>query len=353
MLHHPSSKALLATTALALAPCLTAQGNLIAYPNSSTSETGRTVEAPFGFHVSSNQYDECRYQMLIPATHLPTVPCTLWSLGVITHGPSGLHRLESMRIAMAHTTSKTLPSMHFDSNLGTSPAVLTVGPNGAGFYSTTFKNGDWGEIVFPQAFNYNGKDGLVIDIQVRQDRSLNPLSGALEVQTSSSPTRSDLPFAISVSRGPSGGAAFPPVANKVHTSFMKLRLRMGFPAASTVGSLSVGSDVGGSVPATFPVGGKVKIDFNFTAPGRRFIVYADTGFIGPVSIPGFGGALRVTPNELWIGADTMAPGESLSANIPNLPSLVGQRITLQGISASQSLTELNFTNAVDFLINKG
>jgi len=358
----PLAFALLTTPLLCQVPPTGGPGKPLAYPNGTTTETGRVVDFPGSFDPATTSFDEGRYQMLIPATHLPTDPVELIAMNLIPHDHFGAPvRYEEFRVTMAHTTATALTD-DFAANLGASPEVVI-----SGFLSQFWSADDWNMVMLARmgpgsGFMYNGVDNLVVDIQASIDRT-HPDNGSLFVngltfQSTSSPARYDLPAAKAASGTFGSGAINATTATTTLPEFVKLGLRFDFTLTSQLQSFQAWSDVGGANGNTWAIGQPGHLQVVSNPPDSFYLILAEATFLPTAASlysPGFpmAGKLWVpTLSDVISGLDSGAPGETSTFVIPNSGALVGVPIRLQAVTLrSINPWDIAFTNALDFYIN--
>lgn len=363
--------ALAATPLAAQIGAYNGPGKPFPYPNGTVTETGRTDLVPFGIDAAG-QAAEGRYQMLIPASHLPTAPAEIVALHLLSHGHNGQVMYSNLRISFAHTSLTTL-TPDFVANLGANAVQPVNVPN----YTTTVTDGQWHFIQIAlrgpgSGFNYNGRDNVVLDIQAEIDRTAGPNPGlptsGLQFQTSSSPTRLDLPFAIGA-YGPLGsGVSNATMAQNVALDFMKIGFRVDMTTSSPHQTLQVVGDVSGPSGNVFALNGSLDIEVICNPPGKQFVVMLDVFGLSPfTTYPGLVlGGTWLNPGAWFVvgaGIDRGPPGredgmggtsDMISLTIPNDPALNGLLMGTQAMTWSDPNnpgTDLALTNVGTFVIN--
>lgn len=334
-----ASRALLPAVALALlgAPTLAQNIYPLAYPQSTTTESSGNI-LPFGMLGSNTNFDESRYQIYIPSTHLPTTPAAIVGLEVNSQVWTGTLIYGRYEIDLSNTTASGL-SNAMDQNLPAPQPVLAL--NGTGI---AFTSRQWAPVLFQTPFLHNGVDALVIDLRKLIDRNLlSSTPGVVTMETTGNPARTDLPIAY----GATGPGAFQATtANFSYSSFLKVRLLIqGVP------TVDLRSDVfsSGGTSRVFRIGGSATVDLH-SVNGSPFLVFAETAFTSPIPLPPFQGALVVPPlTVLFSGTTGAGDLGSFTAAIPNLSVLVGGRVTFQGVAVQNGVPF--FTNGCDCIVN--
>jgi hypothetical protein len=308
----------------------------LAYPQATTSEGSGNI-IPLGAVSGSINFDESRYQILIPATHLPTTPASIVGVEVISNHSTETVLYSRLEVTLSNTPSTAL-STTFDANL-IAPTVAFSGTN----TSVTFTVDQWSPIQFTTPFLHNGGEGLVLDFKKAIDRTLYTIPGVVTMETLGT-IRTDLPTAWG-SFGPFGSGAMNAVsATSAQAQFMKVRLLV-----VDVPTIDLLSNVGGRNGNVFALGASASVHLH-SVSGSPFLVFAETVFTPPIIVPPLQGALIVPPLTILFSGATNAAGEGvLNASIPNLNVLIGGHVTFQGI-ALQNGTPY-FTNGTDAIVN--
>ncbi|MBL8896236.1 MAG: hypothetical protein JNM84_01350 [Planctomycetes bacterium] len=308
----------------------------LAYPQATTSEGSGNI-IPLGAVTGSTNFDETRYQLLIPPTHLPTTPAAIVGVEVISNHSTTTVLYANLEVTLSNTPSTVL-STTFDANL-LAPTVAFSGTNA----SVTFNVNQWSPILFTTPFLHNGGEGLVIDIKKAIDRNTYTIPGVVTMETLGT-IRSDLPVARTAN-GPLGSGAMNSInATGTHSQFMKVRLLV-----VDVPTVDLLSDVGGRNGNVFALGASASVRLH-SVSGSPFLVFAETVFTPPIAIPPFQGALIVPPLTILFSGTTNAAHEGVfSAAIPNLNVLIGGHITFQGVALQNG--SLYFTNGADAFVN--
>jgi hypothetical protein len=309
----------------------------LAYPQATTTEsTGDTV--PFGIFGGIPGFDESRYQILIPATHLPTTSAAIVGLEVNSQVWTGTLVYDAFEIDLSNTNATAL-SPTFAANLPAPTRVLALQRTGIAFTRRT-----WAPVLFQTPFVHNGTSALVIDFKKRIDRNLlASVPGVVTMETTGNPTRTDLPPA----RGSTGAGAFQATtASSVFSSFLKVRLLV-----RNVPTLELRSDVFATTGngRVFRLGGSATVSLH-SVSGSPYLVFIERVFQPATPLPPFRGSLLVPPlTILFSGTTASGDVATFTTGIPNLPALVGGRITFQGVAVQNGA--LFFSNGCDTLIN--
>ncbi|MBK8978793.1 MAG: hypothetical protein IPM29_23075 [Planctomycetes bacterium] len=314
----------------------------VAYPEDSpTTSQGNLV--PLGFSTSTN-FDEGRYQILIPARFLPSTGGLINGLSVTqASGPPQL-TYTSLTITMSATQATTL-STTFANNLPV-PLVVFGGSN----VTIPFATSGWSPpIQFTQPFPYDGQSDLVIDISKVYDRVTYPSTSALSThRVSGNPGRSDLPVARYQYGAFGSGAATAPTAR---TSAAPLKVRLDFAPLPT---LRLRSDRAGANNYIFAISGSMDITIAGPA-GTQFGTLVALGFL-PTPFPAaplLGSVWIDLSTAVTVNVGAIGPtGETATTlAIPNLPGIVGGRLTFQSVTVGAGTGVLALSNACDAIIN--
>jgi hypothetical protein len=333
---------ILTTTSLLLATCvpLCAQTatNPVGYPND-TVRAGSGNLVPFGFSSSTN-FDEGRWQQLIPARVLPSAGGVILGIAVHCQSSNATVTYASLRLTLSHTTATTLTTS-FGGNLPT-PLVVFSSTNVPIQWSTT----SWVPIMFTLPFPYNGKDNLVVEIQKVYDRVTNPVPGIVTHQTTGTPHRTDLdPARYSFSPFGSGGSTTP-IATNSSSAVLSLRLLTATQATTTVASLNQ------------PNGGEFGLGSNMSlttwgAAGTAYGTVLDVAFRTPIAIPGISGLLLINPGfMLTSGTTGNSNSGSLTLQLPTNPAFVSTYWVVQSVTLNPAKTNFAMTNAADLFITQ-
>ncbi|MBL8899571.1 MAG: hypothetical protein JNM84_18215 [Planctomycetes bacterium] len=334
-----TSRALLPALALALLGSTAYAQNVypLAYPQATTTESSGNI-LPFGILNANTNFDESRYQILIPATHLPTTPAAIVGLEVNSQVWTGTLIYANYEITLSNTTATGLSSA-LDTNLPAPTPVLALQGTGIAFTSR-----QWAPVPFQTPFLHNGTGALVIDLKKRIDRSLlASVPGVVTMETTGSPARNDLPIGY----GAAGPGAFnATTASFGYSSFLKVRLLVqDVPTVDLLSNVFTSNNTSG----VFRIGGSATVNLH-SVSGSPYLVFAESAFIAPAALPPIQGALVVLPLTILFSGTTGAGDlASFSAGIPNLSILVGGRVTFQGVAVQNGVPF--FTNGCDAIIN--
>ncbi|MEZ5966214.1 MAG: hypothetical protein R3F56_20425 [Planctomycetota bacterium] len=320
--------------AVALVTASLAAQNPLAYP-ADTVRAGSGNLTPFGFSSSPN-FDEGRWQQLIPAHYLPGVPCMLSGIAVNCQSSNAAVAYTNIGIELSHTTATSLGNS-FSGNLPAPQPVLNAA------VTVPWAINTWVTINFSTPFAYNGRDNLVVSLTKVYDRVTNPVPGVVTHQTTGSPHRTDLsPAKYAFSAFGLGGSTTDVVQFSTN-AVLSMRLFSDAPATTTMRSVTqpAGKEYQIGTAAEYAV---------FGATGTAWGAFLDTALQPPISLPIFQGRLYVSPSIL-LASGTTAGGVSLfNLPIPNVPSLAGSYWTMQSATLSASLPVITMSNVIDFFI---
>jgi hypothetical protein len=146
-------------------PALSIAAQTCTYATDNLSNSGTCNVIPFGDAVGSATWTNQKYQMLIPAAQLGTVPLVIRELGFASCA-SGLRSFSSLVITLDHYTGATLGAT-FAANLSASAVtVMSV----KDYVWTNFQDA-WNPIGLQRDFVYIPQLGnLVIDIELQGAR---------------------------------------------------------------------------------------------------------------------------------------------------------------------------------------
>ena len=317
-----------------LAAALSAQTTPIGYPYD-TIRLGSGNLVPFGFSSSTN-FDEGRWQQLIPSSYLPTAGGVVTGIAVHCQTSSANVVYTSLDVTMSHTQA---------TSLGTSAAAnlpLPLPVLNATNLPIQWARYTWVPITFTIPFPYNGVDNLVVSLQKRYDRATNPVPGIVTHQTQSRP---DLPIARYVGSSFGSGGSTTDTLSLSSSSLLSIRLLFATPATITIAN---------AVPNTFSgteflTGSGVNMSV-WGATGTAWGMLLDTGFQPPMSFAFIQGLLLVRPTLLITSGTTAGGMSSFSFTIPPDPTLVNSYWTLQSAVLDPTRTTLAWTNGVDFFV---
>jgi len=322
--------------ALGLCAALSAQSSrIVAYPQDTTTFSSGNI-VPLGSFGPTSNFEEGRWQQLIPATHLPTTQGLVFGMSFICQTLTGTMTYPSLRITMSHTTATTLGTT-FASNLPTPVLVLN-----ATNLPVNWVSRGWVQINFTTPFAYNGTDNIVFDIQ----KVVTPIaSGIATMETDGNPGRSDLPPTRYAFGGVGSGAS-----NATTASFSVIPLQVRLAWQRTP-SLFLKSDrlLSGSTNV-FAITGSIDVGLD-AGTGAQWVAFLDAGFTTPYTVPGLLGFGRVLPTVVFpVRTVTTAP-DSFNLPIPGLTGLVGAQFAMQALAIDPTLgSNVFFTNAADFIV---
>jgi hypothetical protein len=327
--------------ALACASALTAQTPLpIAYPQNGTDGSSGQI-VPLGFSSSSTNFDEGRWQQVIPERYLPSGGGAIFGLDVLSQA-TNTPTYASLQISFSLSPAGTPLSSSFAANMP-APVVVYTRANTAIAWTAR----QWQTLTLDQVFVYPGAGDLVVDIQKVFDRAATGSAGLGHHQTTSNPGRTDLPRTAYAFGALGSGAANAATATNA-TGPMKMRLQ--FVGAPT---MLLTATRGGANQKIFAIGHNFESSLQ-GQPGSAFGALISLGwFPAPASIPGLAGSIWIDLSSATAYASgILGPTgtQAVTWNIPNDPGLVGASLTFQGV-AQGGTGPLVVTNATDLLIN--
>jgi len=322
---------LVSLTLLASTP-LHAQ-NVLAYPQDGTG-TGSGNLVPMGYSTSAN-FDEGRYQILVPADHMPVPGAIITALEVFTIPGTAAITYPSLELRLSHFVGTTL-NPTFASNLPT--PVLAYSQQAVTINWTTRQ---WVPLTFQTPFVYDGISDLVVDIQKVVTQ------GSAAIVSHGTESRSDLPRVL-YAFGPLGSGANTSASGSFTSSnILKFRLRVVAP------TMVLRSDPTGSV-------GPFALTNTFDAsvhavPNTLQVTLASQGYapVGTIFSPllGFQHVDLNNSATFSIGGVPASGISTVTLTLPNDPNLVGLKFVFQAATLNSSLIQPAWTNASDFVIN--
>ncbi len=326
------------TTLFALAsfmlPC--AAQNPLAYPqDSNQTSTGNLV--PFGYGGStSRNFDEGRFQLLIPASHLPAPGTVFIGLEVWSTSANTSSFYTSLDIAISHSPNATL-STTFAANLPTPIPVYTQ-QNASMFWVRR----QWTPISFQMPFLYDGVSNVVVEIR----KVASPATGAPSLGHGTE-SRSDLPLARYVFGTLGSGASQAATAQTATRNLLKVRLQVAGPTLLLRGDPNAPSN------NTFGLGGAFDVEVH-AIPGTVFAILGSAGFGNPAQVPTVAGLSFLNlaaPATLSIGAVPASGISGINLVIPTDLNLVGTNLVFQAPTARSSYGSRAWTNASNLIID--
>lgn len=330
-LHLPVVVALLAAT-------LSAQfDRRLAYPQDTlTHSTGQIV--PLGSFPGNPNFEEGRWQQLIPSTHLPQTAGIIVGLSFICQTYTGPIVYQSLRFTLGHTNATSLGTS-FAGNLPVPIAVYNKTN-----HSVPWTGAQWSRIDFDVPFSFNGQDSLVFEIQ----KEATPIaSGIATMARDGNPARSDLPRAVYTFGGVGSGAAN--ATNSTATTD-PLQVRLHWARTPSMFLLSNRLPSGTS-QNVFGLGGTIEIGVDATA-GSPYVTILAAGFVPPYVIPGTVGNAIVMPALLLPSGSVVGPGPGIQVlPIPLNPFLIDVYLTMQSAVLDVGIGgSIYLTNGVDLFI---
>jgi len=324
--------------ALGAAPAR-AQSRPVAYPQDSVVPGNGGNCGPLGWDASSPQCDQNTTQILIPERHLPSTGGLLTGIEVLTSTAKSMS-YSQLEIDVGNATGPTLGSV-FAANMATRVRVLTLTNT-----TLNYQGGAWTTIPFATPFAYAGAGGLVFEF--RKVISSTQAVGAFMRHTLGQAGFAYPPLRIAVG----AGAATAPQANGWNRT---IRMRLLFDNTPT---MTVLSNQGGTYGRVFALGQPITMTAH-TVPGAlvgHLVDFNGNGLLTtPLTIPIVGGQgwVRLGSPVVWTLGTTTAGSNgqaTLSFNLPNFPSLVGQQLGFQSVVASP-IAGLVWTCATNAFIN--
>jgi len=322
-------------TALLLAATAPAQ-NPLAYPQASTASLSGNF-TPLGFS-SIGAGNEGRYQVLIPADHLPGRPALIRAIECYTIVGTGPVTYSSLSIRIGSILGAPVLSTSFTANLASSVQVWAKTQ-----VTLQWTERQWVRIALGTPYAYDGTSNLVLDFQ----KVVAPTTG-IPLVSHATARRAGVVPAVYIF-GPTGsGASQATSARFSSPNPLLVRLIVDTPTLSL------------SSPPIFPnyldfaIGGPVDIAVH-AAPNQVHWTLLANGF-SPIGVtrPPVAGTLFLD----LAGVSTLATGVvpatgewSTQLTIPNDPGLVGLQFALQSAVAGPNLGQPTWTNASDFFVN--
>ncbi|MEM7203111.1 MAG: hypothetical protein AAF628_22815 [Planctomycetota bacterium] len=338
---HPTASILCcAATLAALTAELTSQSaeTVIAYPqDTALSPTGSTV--PLGyFQIAGTR--ESRFQMLIPATSLPTRPSTVTALAFVGGEPSADMFYDLLEITVSPTTRTTL-APQFDDNLEAPMRVLDH------LDQVSWTAQQWTRLPLDRPFSLDGASALVVEIRasgVGSTPASHTGSTFLHGSGFTIPPLAlppNVPAAMHTTGAAGSGAASAATATEVMAP-LQVRLYTDTP------TLTLRSDPFPQF-ATFAPNGTVEAAV-YAPAGAIYCTLIGDAFRAPFTLPGVTGAGLLLPiGELPIGIVPASGRDAVSFKIPAGSALVGQTFMLQaGLAAAGAPP--TFTNGAEFMV---
>ncbi len=312
----------------------------IAYPQdtvtySTDSAVSRGTNVPLGaFFLHGAQFQEGRWQQLIPSRYLPTTAGNIVAVSAVCAGCFTAPTYRRLRITLSATTATALNN-NFAHNL-TAPVTVLDGAPIVGWQTQ-----QWGQIPFDVPFAYDGRSNLVVEF--RKEAVLGSWSShAMPVN----PDRPDWPRAVGIAGAIGSGAADAGVAAGTDTP-LQMRLHVDRGATLTLrsdrlltGSLNV-----------FALGGHFDISLR-ALPASVQWTFLDVAFGARYAITGIRGQGLVQPTFLLRPRVVPASGVDTSTfAIPIDLNLVGLRLALQAVVLEGGSGQPMFTNGADLIVS--
>lgn len=302
-----------------------------------TLSSGNIV--PLGSFPGNPNFQEGRWQQLIPATHLPKSQGVFVGMQFINQTYSGPIVYTTLRFTLSMVPASTTSlSTTFATNLLTPVTVLNQTS-----FTVNWVAGQWTQILFDTPFAYDGQSALVFEIQ--KDAQLIA-SGIATHARDGNPGRNDLPPAI-YAFGMTGSGASNAVSSTNSTQLLQMRLDWQRTPTMFLKSDRLPS---GSTNV-FALGGSFDIAVDASV-GSAYVTLIDGAFSPAYTIPGVVGFGVVSPTLLLPVGTVVGPGPGVQTiNIPLNPFLVGVTLKLQSVAFDVGLGgNLFFTNGADLFI---
>lgn len=308
----------------------------LAYPQASTGSLSGNF-TPLG-GSSLGLAREGRYQVLIPADHLPGRPARIRGLEIYTTSGTGLVVYSSLSIRMGSILGAPALSTSFVGNLANSTQVYLKQPGGL-----QWTERQWTRIPLGSGYAYDGISSLVIDFQkvIAPNQTLPLVSHATALDTG-------LPRTVYTFGAFGSGVSQASSATFSSPNPLFVRLILDTP------TLELDSPTRAPTYNHFALGGWVDVSVH-NAPGQLHWTFIADGF-APFGIvqPGLAGTLFLDPNTLGVLGTGAVPATgpwTTRLAIPNTPGLVGQSFVLQAVTTQPSRTRPTWTNASSLTIN--
>lgn len=288
---------------LLVAPPALAQGCVFVPDN---TPTGGCNVIPFGDNAGSATWTNQKYQTLIPAASIGTIPYIIRELGFPSCG-TGQRTFTSLKITLDHTTSTTLATT-FASNLSAAATVVLEVSD----YSWENVGSAWNPIGLQKPFVFIPALGnLVIDIEV-QGSKFTQISGSQGMPRSSTLQRV---YATS-------WTGTPPASGSTDQAGIKVQLCEDLAWATPFGKGCPGGNA--QVPAlSYPLPPKLgtlafSIDLTLGAPSTAaYLLFGATNAapaypidLTPINMPGC---------KLYVSLDTVVPFATNTAGSGSVP----------------------------------
>ncbi len=325
-------------TAIALV-CATTVGttlvsgqNVVAFPQD-TTQTDTASLIPLGYAAYGRSTDECRYQMLITAEHLPAPGSIITGIEAwaMTSSPTAYPKLE---ISLSHLNRGTLDPT-FAANTP-SPVLVFSQQN----TTIPWVAQQWVPLTFRRPFVYDGSRNLVVEIR----RIVTPRITIIYLGHGT--TDHDAPSRRAIyAAGPPGAGSFTAPVSQNFGPVMRIRLRVSTP------SLLLRSNPRALNEPAFGVGDAFDIEVQ-SNPGTLHAILGSIGFGTPTSVPpllGLSFVNLVGAVTLQVGAIPASGISSLRMQLPNDAGLVGTRLVFQSPTLRPSGVPA-WTNAADCTI---
>jgi hypothetical protein len=310
-------------------------------PNSSANTGAACNVIPFGDIIPSTTWSNQKYQTIVMASDLGSLPGVITGLGFAPCG-SGDRDFDSIQIVMDHIPAAvTTLSTTFAANL--TPNAVTV--LNATSYTWRQVQDTWNEVGLQNYFVFNGVDNLVIDITVFNARG-NVSTPPINLTGMHRETRQRV-YVFT-------WTGTPPASGNTDMAALKMEITMLMARASLYGRGCVGSNSlrpDHHYTGTPQLGQTISFDLSNALPNAVVLLATGghTGFPFPVDLAtyGFPGCFAYfsVANVLVMVASPTGT-VSLPISVPNSPSLAGGQFDSQyfclDAGAPGGLTNSNF-----------
>jgi hypothetical protein len=323
---------------LFLAPALLAGAiaaqRIVAFPQDLV-RLGSGNIVPFGSFPTSGNFEEGRWQILIPNTHLPTAAGLITGMTAHSQTFNGALNYRTLRITMSITPFTALTTT-FATNMP-APQVVLNQTN----YNVNWVTNAWTTIRFDTPFLHDGKNNVVLEIR----KEATPIgSGIATMQTFAA--RADLPVQVYTFGPVNSGAAN--AATATNSTGAGLSMRLLTMRAPTI---FLNSPQRSASPQNeFYLGGSLNLACD-ASPGSNYITWVGGAFGTRFSIPGVAGEGLVLPLIVLPARTVVATPDVVTFGIPNIPTLVGATLAWQGAVNDTGIPGLFFTNGAYCIIN--
>ncbi len=282
---------------------------------------------PLGYSGSTRIFDETRFQMLIPASHLPATGSVFTGIEVWSASVDTTTLYASLDVTISTTFAANLPA-----------PILVYSRQSV---SVAWVRSQWMALTWQVPVPYDGMSNLVIDIR----KIASPTNGASALGHGSD-TRPDLPICRYTFGGPGSGASRSDMARSLSANLLAVRLSVGAPTLLLRSRPSTPSN------NAFPIGGAFDVEVR-ARPNTVCAILGSVGFGSPTRFPPISGDayLNLASTATLLFTSVPANGvSSIRLAIPNDVRLAGANLVFQA-PTERSLLGLAWTNASSCVIN--